>query len=50
MLNIKKIKRVNRITKARNMKKNNRVKEIAMPMMGNYGWSNFKNYLMGFKK
>lgn len=50
MLNIKKINRTKRIEKARNIKKNNKVKEIAMPMMGNYGWSNFKGYLMGFKR
>lgn len=50
MINTKKINRAKRIAKARNMKKNNRVKEIQVPMMGNYGWANFKNYLMGFKR
>ena len=49
-MNIKKINRSKRIAKAKNMRKNNRVAELPMPMMGNYGWSNFKNYLMGFKR
>lgn len=49
-MNIKKINRAKRITKARNMRKNNRVAEIQVPMMGNYGWSNYKNYLDGFKR
>jgi hypothetical protein len=49
-MNIKKINRSKRLAKARNMRKNNRVAEVQMPMLGNMGWSNYKSYLNGFKK
>ena len=25
-------------------------REVAMPMLGNFGWSNFKGYLMSFRR
>lgn len=49
-MNIKKINRAKKIAKARNIRKNNWTKEIQMPMMGNYGWRDYRNYLTGFKR
>lgn len=49
-MNIEETDKTKGLVKARNMIYNDRIADMQTPMMGNFGWRNYKNYLNSFTR